>query len=67
MNIIKKTSLWFENMAATNTTSGYDDDNDETVPFVWLDYAVFSLMLVISIATGLYHALAGKGQKTTSK
>ena len=51
-------------MAATNTTSG---DDDETVPFVWLDYAVFSLMLVISIATGLYHALAGKGQKTTSK
>ncbi|XP_022084929.1 sodium-dependent multivitamin transporter-like isoform X2 [Acanthaster planci] len=36
-------------------------------PFTWLDYVIFSAMLAVSACTGLYHACAGEGQKSTSK
>lgn len=47
-----------------------DKDNSsqaEVHPFSALDYVIFSSMLVVSTATGLYHAFSGGGQKTTAK
>ncbi|XP_070580136.1 sodium-dependent multivitamin transporter-like [Ptychodera flava] len=41
--------------------------SNEVHPFGWLDYFVFSAMLVVSAGTGFYHAFAGDGQKTVSK
>ncbi|XP_063961535.1 sodium-dependent multivitamin transporter-like isoform X1 [Lytechinus pictus] len=35
--------------------------------FSALDYVIFSAMLLVSTATGLYHAFSGGGQKTTAK
>ncbi|XP_070542478.1 sodium-dependent multivitamin transporter-like [Ptychodera flava] len=37
------------------------------VPFGVVDYIIFGAMLAISAATGIYHCLAGGGQKSTSK
>ena len=34
---------------------------------MWLDYLVLAAFLVISLAIGLYHALTGGRQKTTTK
>ncbi|XP_038064009.1 sodium-dependent multivitamin transporter-like [Patiria miniata] len=39
----------------------------EVNPFTWLDYVIFSAMLAVSALTGLYHACAGEGQKSTAK
>ncbi|XP_070542483.1 sodium-dependent multivitamin transporter-like [Ptychodera flava] len=39
----------------------------DVVPFGVVDYIIFGAMLAISAATGIYHCLAGGGQKSTSK
>ncbi|XP_063953967.1 sodium-dependent multivitamin transporter-like [Lytechinus pictus] len=49
----------------SNTTMNSTLSGD-TEPFTAIDYVVFISMLVASIITGLYHAFAGGGQKTTS-
>ncbi|XP_030855927.1 sodium-dependent multivitamin transporter-like [Strongylocentrotus purpuratus] len=47
--------------ASMNSTSTLD-----TQPFTAIDYVVFLGIMLASIITGLYHAFAGGGQKTTS-
>ena len=37
----------------------------ETARLMWLDYLIFSSMLVISVAIGIYHAFSGGKQRTT--
>ena len=37
------------------------------VRFSIVDYAVFAIMLLISVAIGIYHAFAGGKQKTTAE
>ncbi|XP_070541704.1 sodium-coupled monocarboxylate transporter 1-like [Ptychodera flava] len=42
-------------------------DSTEVIPFGVADYVVFSAMLAVSAATGIYHCFAGGGQQSTSK
>lgn len=48
--------------ASMNSTSNLD-----TQPFTAIDYVVFLGIMLAAIITGLYHAFAGGGQKTTSR
>ncbi|XP_070579225.1 sodium-dependent multivitamin transporter-like [Ptychodera flava] len=41
--------------------------SNDPVPFGAVDYIVFSVMLTISTATGLYHGFAKGGQQSTSR
>ncbi|XP_077991459.1 sodium-dependent multivitamin transporter-like [Glandiceps talaboti] len=39
----------------------------DPIPFGVVDYVVIAVMLAISASTGIYHCIAGGGQKSTSK
>lgn len=45
-------------------TTREPDHNNE---FKWWDYLIVGVMISISAGTGLYHAFAGGGQRTTSR
>ncbi|XP_030855923.1 sodium-dependent multivitamin transporter-like [Strongylocentrotus purpuratus] len=49
-----------------SNTSMNSSSTLDTQPFTAVDYVVFLGIMLASIITGLYHAFAGGGQKTTS-
>lgn len=56
---------WGDSPDHAHYTSEYEEEPE--LGFHWLDYVVFGLTLMIALGVGVYHSLAGGGQKTTSQ